>query len=127
MYALAGGKTQSTKLPLPGGVTDAVLERAKDGFILSVPSARASLALAWLRALSDGYVRFDDDLARKLPGPVGVELAGAVAAMPKAAGARGRFHPPVFRPALPGGAGRAAPRFFLEGTRRTAAAAHAAA
>ncbi len=84
VYALTGGKKQSTKLPLAGGLTDAVLERGKNGFVLTVPSTRAPRALAWLRALSDGYVRFDDDLARKLPGPVGVELAGAIAAMPKA-------------------------------------------
>ncbi|MBN1440275.1 MAG: glycine cleavage system aminomethyltransferase GcvT [Anaerolineales bacterium] len=87
VYALKTGKRQPTKLPLHGGITEAVLERAgADEFLLTVPSARANLALAWLRALSDGYVRFDDDLVRKIPGPVRIDLAGGSALMPKAAG-----------------------------------------
>jgi glycine hydroxymethyltransferase len=103
VYSLAGGKTQSTRLPLPGGETEAVLERADEGFLLTVPSVHASVALAWLRALSDGFVRFDDDLARKMPGPAEVELAGGAAAMPKATGpsadaTRPYFVPP-FKPA----------------------------
>jgi glycine hydroxymethyltransferase len=102
IYSLAAGKRQSTLLPLPGGETEAVVERTDDGFLLNVPSVRASLALAWLRALSDGFVRFDDDLARKMPGPVEVELAGGAATMPKAAGpaedpTRPYFVPP-FKP-----------------------------
>jgi glycine hydroxymethyltransferase len=87
VHSLQSGKVQATQLPLHGGVTEAVLERTDKGeFILSVPSARANLALAWLRALSDGYVRFDDDLARKMPGPVEIELIGGTALMPKAGG-----------------------------------------
>lgn len=44
---------------------------------LLVPAERAQRVTAWLRHLSDGYVRFDDaDLWAKLPGPVVVrELA----------------------------------------------------
>ncbi len=30
---------------------------------------RAALAAAWLRNLSDGYIYFDDDLIRRIPGP----------------------------------------------------------
>ncbi len=111
VYALAGGKAQSTKLPLPGGVTDAVLQRSKDGFILSLPSARAARALAWLRALSDGYVRFDDDLARKMPGPVGVELAGAAAAMPKAPAPAADATRPYFVPPFQAGQAEPLPDF----------------
>jgi glycine hydroxymethyltransferase len=84
VYVLAAGKSQSTKLPLPGGEAEAVLERTAKGFVLTLPSAKANLALAWLRALSDGYVRFDDDLERKMPGAVRIELEGGVAAKPKA-------------------------------------------
>ncbi|MGB7537394.1 MAG: glycine cleavage system aminomethyltransferase GcvT [Anaerolineales bacterium] len=98
VHALQTGKAQFTQLPFYGGVTEAVLERDGGGFILTVPSARASLALAWLRALSDGYVRFDDDLARKMPGPVRVELAGAVAAMPKASAPSADLTRPYFVP-----------------------------
>ncbi len=99
VYSLAPGKTQAAVLPLPGGETDVVVERDDTGFVLTVPREKTSLALAWLRALSDGYVRVDDDLARKLPGPVEIALAGGVAVMPKAAGpdadpARPYFLPP---------------------------------
>jgi glycine hydroxymethyltransferase len=109
VHGLKAGKSQKTQLPLPGGKTAAVVERNKAGFVLTVASARASLVLAWLRALSDGYVRFDDDLARKLPGSVQIELLGGVAAMPKTIGGavdstRPYFVPPFTAdqaPALP--------------------------
>lgn len=39
-------------------------------FHLTVPAEKAGLALTWLRALSDGYVRVDEDVRRKIPGPV---------------------------------------------------------
>ena len=42
-------------------------------FILSVPGKQAGLASAWLRDLSDGYIKFDQDLALKVPGPIRIE------------------------------------------------------
>ena len=39
-------------------------------FHLTVPAEKSSLVLTWLRAVSDGYVRVDDDVMRKIPGPV---------------------------------------------------------
>jgi glycine hydroxymethyltransferase len=106
VYALAGGKAQATKLPLPGGETDAILERGKDGFVLTLPSSRAPLALAWLRALSDGFVKFDPDLTRKMPGPVIVELSGGTVKLPPATGpavdaARPYFESPFQIPGSP--------------------------
>jgi glycine hydroxymethyltransferase len=98
VYALAPGKAQSTHLPLPGGVTEAALERTEDGFILTLPSSRVPLALAWLRALSDGYVHFDKDLMRKLPGPVRVELSGGAAVMPKVSAPSADQTRPYFLP-----------------------------
>ena len=45
---------------------------------LVVPAGRARRVIAWLRHLSDGYVRFDDaDPWAKLPGPVVVRDLGA--------------------------------------------------
>jgi len=111
VYSLKSSKAQSTQLPLQGGVTEASLERGKDEFILTVPSARASLALAWLRALSDGYVRFDDDLARKLPGAVRIELLGGVAAMPKAPASSTDATRPYFIPPFQAEIGAALPDF----------------
>jgi len=44
---------------------------------LTVPAGQARRVIAWLRDLSDGYVRFDDaDLWAKLPGPVVVRDLG---------------------------------------------------
>jgi glycine hydroxymethyltransferase len=44
---------------------------------LVVPAGRAWRVIAWLRALSDGYVRFDAvDLRAKMPGPVVVRDLG---------------------------------------------------
>jgi len=39
-------------------------------FHLTVPADKSGLVLTWLRAVSDGYVRVDDDVLRKIPGPV---------------------------------------------------------
>jgi glycine hydroxymethyltransferase len=111
VYSLKSSKAQSTQLPLQGGATAASLAREKDGFVLTVPSTRASLALAWLRALSDGYVRFDDDLVRKLPGAVRIELLGGVAAMPKAPASSTDATRPYFIPPFQAEIGAALPGF----------------
>ncbi|MBN2083822.1 MAG: glycine cleavage system aminomethyltransferase GcvT [Anaerolineales bacterium] len=111
VYSLKAGKAQSTQLPLHGGVTEASLERDKDGFVLTVPSTRAPLALAWLRALSDGYVRFDEDLKRKLPGPVKIELRGGAAAMPKAPASSADATRPYFIPPFQAEIGAPLPDF----------------
>jgi glycine hydroxymethyltransferase len=42
-------------------------------FILTVPGDQAGLASAWLRDLSDAYIKFDEDLAMRLPGPMRIE------------------------------------------------------
>ena len=39
-------------------------------FQLTVPAEHSGLVLTWLRAVSDGYVRVDEDVLRKVPGPV---------------------------------------------------------
>ena len=78
--ALQDGARQSTCLYTPLGEVDGVLARkGVDTYLLSVPAGKAGLASAWLRDLSDGYVDFDADPLRKLPGPVIVkESAGPV-------------------------------------------------
>ena len=48
--------------------------RGRDRFDISVPAETAGSVAVWLRALADGYVIFDDDdLLRKVEGPVTVE------------------------------------------------------
>ena len=58
---------------LPEEVISATVTRLDvDRFQVSLAKDKAALLAAWLRDLSDGFVQFDDDLARKLPGPVSV-------------------------------------------------------
>jgi len=65
-----------------------------DRYRLLVPVDRAGRVVAWLRHLSDGYVRFDDtDLWGRLPGPVVVRELSVDAAEQAALGqAAARHH-----------------------------------
>jgi glycine hydroxymethyltransferase len=71
--SLKPGEVQRTRLNTPQGTIEATL-RCVDThlFHLNLPAKKAGLGAAWLRDLSDGYVAFDDDPLRKLPGPVWV-------------------------------------------------------
>ncbi len=71
--SLAVGQAHPTKIYTPEGDVDGVLAWVDaQTYRLSVPAEKAGLAANWLRALSDGYVTVDDDLLRKVPGPVWV-------------------------------------------------------
>lgn len=76
---LAPGQSQNTCLFTPQGIIEGILTCVNlDTYQFSLSSEKASLAAAWLRALSDGYVGFDPDVTRRIPGPVVVQaLAGA--------------------------------------------------
>ncbi len=53
----------------------ATLTRVDDGYALNVPMDKAPHVAQWLRALSDGYVIFDEaDVGIHIPGPVIVRL-----------------------------------------------------
>lgn len=55
-------------------ICEASVAKNGDGYKLSVPRASAIHVLQWLRALSDGYVIFDEnDLTLNMPGPVAVK------------------------------------------------------
>ena len=68
------GETQPTLLHTSKGEVEGFLH-CKDPytFILTVSGKSAGLASAWLRDLSDAYIKFDTDLAKRLPGPIAVE------------------------------------------------------
>ncbi len=71
--ALGLGESQVTQIVTPQGFVDGVLTAiAPYQYRLSVASERSGLAASWLRDLSDGFVAFDEDLLRKIPGPVWV-------------------------------------------------------
>ena len=80
--ALASGQSIPTSLHTPQGSIDGTLTCVTPyHFRLSAALAHSGLAATWLRDLSDGYVAFDGDLLRKLPGPVQV-LDSSAAAVP---------------------------------------------
>lgn len=69
--ALHAGLAQRTCLNTPRGTVDGVLACVDAyRFRLTVPGKVSGMAAAWLRDLSDGYVAFDEDPLRKMPGPV---------------------------------------------------------
>ncbi|MGD8751268.1 MAG: serine hydroxymethyltransferase, partial [Anaerolineales bacterium] len=71
---LENGGSTATCLHTPKGTIEGALTRmSSNEYIFSVPSFGAGLASAWLRDLSDGYVKVDDDLYRKIPGPIVVK------------------------------------------------------
>jgi len=83
--SLADGQSQKTCLNTPQKSIEGVLTRVNaHTFRLSVPAAEAGLAAAWLRDLSDGYVKFDADPVRRIPGPVVVIPSEEQAAAPAA-------------------------------------------
>lgn len=71
--ALQDGQSQPTRVWTPDGDVNGALTCINPvEFQLSVPSDKAGVVAAWLRDLSDGYIRVDADLLKKIPGPVWV-------------------------------------------------------
>ncbi len=65
------GTNQPTLLYTPEEKVPAMLTCDDlQSFHLTVPAKKSGLVLTWLRAVSDGYVRVDEDVLRKIPGPV---------------------------------------------------------
>ncbi|PWB51790.1 MAG: glycine cleavage system protein T [Anaerolineales bacterium] len=73
---LEPGNTQPTRISTPNGAIDGTL-RCVDTheYNLTIPSEKLALIAAWLRDLSDGYVAFDPDPLKKLPGLTVVQVA----------------------------------------------------
>jgi len=69
--AMECGNNQPTLLYTPEGSIPAMVTCDEFlSFHLTVPAEKAGLVLTWLRAVSDGYVKVDEDILRKIPGPV---------------------------------------------------------
>ena len=60
----------TSKGPVKGTLTCCSLNR----YLITIPGDQVGLASAWLRDLADGYIKFDDDLAMRLPGPMSIEI-----------------------------------------------------
>ena len=69
--SLNEGKSQKTSFYTPSGSIEGVLKQlSDDAYQLCIPSDKAAYGSAWLRDLSDAYTIFDEDLKRRIPGPV---------------------------------------------------------
>lgn len=74
--ALESGQSQSTQLCTPQGIIKGMVTcLAYQRFRITVPAEKAGLTLAWLRSVSDGYVKVAEDVIYKVPGPVCVQEA----------------------------------------------------
>ena len=81
--ALQNGQTQPTSLITPLKKVEGSLTRVEDNlYRFSFQAENFGLAATFLRALSDGYIAFDNDLPARIPGPVVVEESELVAPMP---------------------------------------------
>ena len=96
--ALDDGESQATHILEKDGSVMAsgeITRRSPNEYRLKIAGS-ADRAVAWLRALSDGYVLFDDqDIHAKLPGPVAVNVIGAaepIALAPTAGYADKAYH-----------------------------------
>lgn len=69
--SLRPGLSQPTRLVTPSETVDGVLTQlAPASYHFQFPARHFGLAATWLRDLSDGYVAFDEDVTRRMPGPV---------------------------------------------------------
>jgi glycine hydroxymethyltransferase len=85
--ALSPRDSQATRLNTPHGEVLGTLTCVSgDLYQLVVPANKHGLVSTWLRSLSDGFTRFDDDLLRKIPGPVIIRETQEAAGHEAAAG-----------------------------------------
>jgi glycine hydroxymethyltransferase len=75
LEVLGEGESQPTRIHTPHGEVDCTLSYVGPYcYHLSVPASKAVMVAAWLRDLADGYVKFDEDVVKKLPGLTEVEF-----------------------------------------------------
>lgn len=75
--ALKPGESTPTLVHTTAGTFEGVLGKAKEGgYLIRVKAKEANTIGLWLRDLSDGFVVFEADPTRKVPGPVSVQNAG---------------------------------------------------
>ncbi len=82
----------------PDRTVEVVVECVEaDRWRLTVPTEKAAWIRSWLRDLSDGFVLFDqEDLHRKVPGPVVIREIGGLESPPEAADTAGGEDKPWF-------------------------------
>jgi glycine hydroxymethyltransferase len=80
---LEPGDSQPTSLFTPDGLVEGSLSCVTPYiFRLTIQSVHQAVVAAWLRDLSDGYVAFDEDVLKKLPGRTVVEVSDSEPVVP---------------------------------------------
>ena len=70
---LVPGQSQPSHLVTPRGPVPGVLTLVEPGvYRFSVPTGQAGLAATFMRDLSDGYIAFDPEEIRRIPGPISI-------------------------------------------------------
>ncbi len=68
---LKAGQSQATSVDCSGNKVKGIITCVSPStFRLSVPAGKAGLVATWLRDMSDGYIGFDGDVTRRIPGPI---------------------------------------------------------
>ena len=76
---LMTGETQPTELRIPSKTIQGALTRLEeDRYQFVFATEEFGLAATFLRAISDGYISFDNDLHARVPGPIVIEEAEPV-------------------------------------------------
>jgi glycine hydroxymethyltransferase len=71
--ALSEANQLATQVNAAGeAIPGSVKKVSSNNYLLQFKTSQAVSAVTWLRALSDGFIEFDPDLQRKLPGPVSI-------------------------------------------------------
>ena len=112
--ALESGESQPTRLNTPDGPIDGTLTcLGVYQFKLTIPAKSQAMMTAWLRDLSDGYVAFDRDVLKKLPGLTEVQVSEAKPVFPVDGE---KLAPKPYYIGMEVGNGEALPRFTWEET-----------
>ncbi len=81
---LLAGHSQVSAVIVDGEILSGILTcTTPTNFRFTLPTSQASLAAAWLRDLSDAYIYFDEDLQRRIPGPVIIKESDSVNTLEK--------------------------------------------
>jgi glycine hydroxymethyltransferase len=91
---LKQGNSQSTSLTTPSGVVEGTLTYIKPAeYQFSFKKTLFGITATFLRDLSDGYIGFDNDIPRRIPGPITIEEVIESPAMKPEGNPRSQYKP----------------------------------
>jgi glycine hydroxymethyltransferase len=114
---LVPGQSQKTCLHTDQGPVEGILTcESLETLRFSLSTQKAALAATWLRDLSDGYIGFDPDITRRMPGPVIVKEVEATTSAPAGSEPTSNDKPYYSGISASSAAGTALPIFLWEET-----------